>query len=368
MGWTLFVDESGHGETPGETLVVAGLLLPAGLHDPLQRDLRARLEGIHAGLPWPPHAAMLNVPVAAAVASGTLPASQRSAALEALRLPLRELLDGVKPDDWLALRTADAAVAERYPDLYARLQALAQARAAAMARLLADLGRTAGPRGAVALVAADRVDPARDERPLGGLVVRDAYLRLLRLLLERVHALLWHDERGVEVVEAVVADRHLTLAQGDRRVPMVSRYVAEIADEAARAPFLVEGDRRRDSVRVVSTGRRRFHGEDVPAGLVLADWLANRAGRSLRRDRDLAALGASLDALALHGLPRERAPALAADGPALTTLAWGGEARRRVHEAAQRGERLPTTGLAPPRWVPEATAPWVDAAARGTWR
>lgn len=368
MGWTLFVDESGQAGSPGQTLVVAGLLLPAGLHEPLQRDLRVRLEGIYRGLPWPPHAATLNLPVAAAVASGTLPPGQREAALEALRLPLRGLLDGVALDDWQALRNADAAVAERFPEAYARLQALAHGRSASVQRLLAELGRTASPQGAVALLAADRVDPARDERPLGGLVVRDAYLRLLRLLLERVHALLWHGGRGVEVVDAVVADRLLTLAKGGQLVPMVSRYVAEIADEAARAPFLAEGDPRRESVRVAATVRRRYHGPQVPAGLVLADWLANRAGRALRRDRDLAGLAAELDGQGLRGLPRERAPALAAQGPALTTLAWGGEARARVHEAARRSEVVPTTGLAPPRWVPEATAPWVDAAARGTWR
>ena len=368
MGWTLFVDESGRMGLEGETVVVAGLLLPAGLHEPLHRDLRRRLEGIFAGLPWPPHAATLNVPVAALVASATLPAKQRSPALEALRKPLQGLLEGVDLRDWAALQRADLRVAEEHPSLHAQLRKMVQQRAGAMQRLFAELATGPGPRGAVALFAADRVDRSRDHRPLNALVVRDSYVRLLGLLMERVHALLWHGGRGVEVVEAVVADRDLTLTKGSMQVPLVPRYVAEIADEAARAPFLAEGDRRRDSVRVVATGPRRFRGPDVPAGLVLADWLANRAGRALRRDRDLAALGASLDALALNGLPRERAPALEPDGPALTTVAWGGEAQRRVHDAARLGVDQPTLGLTPPRWVPEATRPWVTAAARGTWR
>lgn len=368
MSWTLFVDESGDLDLGGERGVVAGLLLPAGLHAPLQRDLRSRLETVFAGVPWPPHASTLNIPVATAVAAARVPSRQRPAEVDALRRELAPMLGGVALEDWSGLHALDARVAEERPDAWRRLKALRTARHEGVRQVMTELSRLTGPQGALALFATEATDSDQDERPARSMIVRDPYVRLLRLLLEQVHALLWHQGRGVEVVEAVVADRHVSLVEGNQRVPLVPRFVGEVAREASRVPLLGDGDPRRGSVAVVATGRQPYRGEALPAGLVLADWLANQGARALRRDRGLLALGQSLDAVALAGLPLERSPGLAPGAAPLPTLAWGGEARERVHRAAREGRVTPTEDLAPPRWVPEVTAPWVEAAAGGTWR
>jgi len=367
--WTLFVDESGDLDGDGDRAVVAALLLPGSQHAPLQRDLRSQLGEVFAGLPWPPHTSTLNIPAAIGVATGQVPAHRRPPALAELYQALRPQLEGTSLDDWQALRVLDERIADRQPELHAGLRALRANHHAGVRGVLSRLA--AGAHGAtpLALVAADQVDHDRNEEPAGALVVRDPYVRLLRLILEQVHALLWHDGRGVEVVEAVVADRNLRLAGTGQRVPLLPRYLDEISREAWRAPFLANKDARRQGVRIVPTGRQRFRGEGTPAGLVLADWLANRARRALHSNRPLAATLQSLDAMALGGLARSRRPALAADaGSPLPTLAWGGEARSRVHAAATTGRPQPTHDLAPPLWAPEATEPWVQAAATGTWR
>ncbi len=281
MAWTLFIDESGDLQTPGSTGVVAGLLLPGTDRGPLHRSVRKRLIDIFVGLRWPPRAATLNIPLASLQGLTELKPAQRPAELERVRRALGPLGERLPSADWQQLRALDREVAERHPEEHRLLVHQGQQREARMLRLLADLERVSGDRPQAFLAFAE-VDPSADLPPPGGPVVHDSYVRLLIDLLSRVQATLLHSERGVELVEAVVADRDLQLAAPSQAVPLMPRYLEGFIRQAHQRTADALGAAA-SSVRIVATGRRRYRGEDTPAGLVIADWLANRGGRVLRR-------------------------------------------------------------------------------------
>jgi hypothetical protein len=285
VAWTLFIDESGDLHTPGSTGVVAGLLLPGTDRGPLHTSVRKRLTDIFAGLRWPPRASTLNIPLAALQGLGELKPAQRPPELESVRRALGPLGERLPEADWQQLRTLDLEVAERHPEEHRRLIQQRQLREARMHQLLADLAGLGGDRPQAFLAFAE-VDPSADDAPAGEPVVHDSYVRLLIELLSRVQGRLLHGERGVELVEAVVADRDLRLAGSPSAgapmtVPLMPRYLEGFVRQAHQHTLGAVGAQA-SSVRIVATGRRRYRGEDTPAGLVIADWLANRGARRLR--------------------------------------------------------------------------------------
>lgn len=285
MAWTLFIDESGDLQTPGSTGVVAGLLLPGTDRGPLHTSVRKRLIDIFAGLRWPPRASTLNIPLASLQGLGELKPAQRPEELERVRRALGPLSERLPDADWPELRALDREVAERHPEEHRLLVQQGQQREARMLRLLDDLGGVGGDRPQAFLAVAE-VDPNADHVPAGEPVVHDSYVRLLIALLSRVQSGLLHSERGVELVEAVVADRDLQLAGfpqagSPQAVPLMPRYLEGFIRGAHQRTLDALGSAA-SSVRIVATGRRRYKGEDTPAGLVIADWLANRGARQQR--------------------------------------------------------------------------------------
>lgn len=362
---TLFVDETGDFKTPDSHGAVVGLVAPTTAQGQLVEGLEADLRGVFTGLPWPPHATELNIPIAHAVRAlelggGKLPRQLKKLA-HRVGKPLKKhvgpLPTRASRDD---LREWDLWLAENHPHLRKELIELRDRREVGLSKVLRRLGE----QGAWVLVAATRVEPQNEVAAPGGLV-RDSYVRALRLLFERLHALSWSQAGGTRIVGRV-CDRNVRVQGLSRAVPLSRVLLEDIAREATGHPVLKDMDTRRDSFHLdLSPGRTVFRGKDVLAGVVLVDWLANRVGRVIRT-KDWGRLTQRLDHQVLHGLSRARAMALCPGLPVLTTLAFDGAARTAEHEAF-RSRGPVETGHLKPEWVRVQAEQWVHRAVEGGW-
>lgn len=361
-GWTLFLDESGNFDNEGDLGVVGGLLAPGRPVARLQRELRSAIQDALPGMPWPPHSAQYSRAGSRLLAAANLPHRRRPARLAPLVDRHRAWIETVDLRDHDQVADFDLDLRRQHPSDWDQVQAAQGQQDARLAQMVAALALS----GADAVAAADWIDPRRLEPPPGDRLLRDAYLRLLVILLERVNALLVHHDRGVELVHAVIADRYVHHRDHPAPLPFHSHFQQEIIDQAARFGVRPDDGPRRDSVRIMPVGGRQpYFRDDCPAGLVLADFIAHRARRQLshlRRNWPETRKGL---AGRLHGLGLERAAAgLPQEHAPLPTVAWGEAARAILLESARHGVAQPVDGLSPPAWVPGATAPWARAAAR----
>ncbi len=366
---TLFVDETGDFRTPDSHGAVVGLVAPTNAQGLLLEGLEDELRQVFVGLPWPPHATELNIPIAHAVRAlelggGKLPRPLKKL-VHRVAKPLKKHVGGSLPKQARRdqLKDWDNWLAAHHPGLRQELVGLRDRREAGLARVLRGLGA----QGAWVLVAATRVDP-QDEPAEPGQLVRDAYVRALRLLLERLHALSWSSAGGRQMA-ARICDRNVRVQGLPRAVPLSRVFLEDITREATGHPALDPSDARRDSFHLdISPGRTVFRGDDLPAGVVLTDWLANRAGRVLnaKAKKDWTRVTERLDHQVLHGLARSRRMALCPGLPALTTLAHDGSPRAVEHQAFNASGPV-GTGHLKPEWARVQAEQWVHRAAQGGW-
>lgn len=364
--WTLFIDETGNFRDAGRLSAVVGWLMPGSPSDRGQLALQRRLRSLFEACSWPPHATELRLPVAHAIqalqASGPVSPELRALA-EAARGPLRALSDGSKlttRDNPKGLRKLDARLLARHPALHARLQGLQDQRESGMAELLAELA----DQGAWVVIAATHTDPRADV--VGpGRVVRDAYVRCLRRLFERLHTLLWHTDKGQQRVHAVVATRNVDITGFPVPAPLGRATIDDVIREASQHPVLARTDARRASLAINSAAGAQKYDQGVVPGLIVADWLANRVGGVLRSEHLWSRASARLDFEVLHGLPRSRVMDLAPAEPPLSTLAVDEDARS-LELAAFRGE-AESQPYVTPDWAQQATLPWLARARARSW-
>lgn len=226
--WRFYVDESGSFEHAGDTVAVAGVLVPG----PLSADqLLAKLQSVGDSLPWPLHAAHYNTPIYYALADeatsdrGRNPASTKAvaflrkqdrartdAALQRMRGPGNVRVSVLRALDKLL---AQAPEAELEPWVYAALRSRKTAFWSALRRVITSLGRQG-----VMIVASGEARPAgaaqywieiSGQFPSSrGAATASAtrYLGLLGVCLERVGDLL-RRRTGAHHVSLCVLERDI---------------------------------------------------------------------------------------------------------------------------------------------------------------
>jgi hypothetical protein len=346
--WLLYVDESGDFVTD-RTSCVVGLVLRDRESPALEATLREVLSQCFPLIPWPPHAAHLNVPVSRAAACLLTPGDDHpevreacSPALRRLRSgrralgqgaddalgPFFEALDAGRMPSFGALAAADGWLRREDRRAYGRLSRLAGSQRAHLAAVLASLVEHYGQDAAFLVGAAQR----------GQLGPSDAYLSGLGALLERLFALLEGEAR--RVIRFRVATRDVMDPGYGVALPLRSTDVLRVADEVGGSA----------EVRVVPNQNiiTRYD-RHVSAGVVLADFLANRARLVLRRDISWDDVS---DGVAERtGLLPQR-PLETASGAAAPAVAHDGEARDWL-KAVAAGRSVPRLAPTEPRWARE---------------
>lgn len=360
----LHVDESGP-LTPGDPSVVLGVVLPECDPGPL----RQRLEAIFPAVPWPPHASPLQIPVtriwgAWARAARGLPAPTGSyACLAAFGEGLRSHHAGralfaaaqqeAEPDRQL-LHDADRALATRHPKSHGWLRALKDREAHLLGQLLDELAEA----GAFTVIGAgDDDDPLPDLGPLRA----DPYLSRLTALLERTLLLLWQEGGPSTPIWTRIATRSTHL-QGFRRHQLAdARTLAHLQPHLAPSLSAQRRAQLSASARIVAFAEPQRWDAHTHPGIVLADHLARRAARILRRDRPWEPTRQALnDSLRL---PVERLPRANTQAGPLPSVAAVGAPRRRIldHLAQQPSDAGDET------WTHEQADRWVAALGPGGW-
>lgn len=379
-GWVLYVDESGREDDPDDLHLVAGLLLHANDSVGLDCLLRAALEETWPLWPWPPHAADLNRPASRVAAAMKVPASagesERATWLRARAEPLvrlvahssdvraRRFCDNVNAWtggklDFDVLREADHLMRDARPNAYRALTRECEAQERRLQQYLSALAGVQAARATVLLA----VSPAgRPDLPADGLpttkrgVRRDRYVRALEVLLAMTHQLLAGQRQEGRLY---VATRHVHKeGPGDlaRRVDLFPDIVDEI--EASALAGCPKPPRPATLYPIGSPNR---YDATVTPGVVLADWIANRARHALRRSSRPDALSA----LVSHGvlgtveapLPVVFAPLRG--GGELPTVGVEGAPWLAVRDGL-RGQR-PALDALGAGWARDVTEPWLVA-------
>lgn len=292
--WHLFVDESGSFDNLRDRALVAGVLAQVSELPSFERRARGLLEQATPLSPWPLHAWTLHQSTLCALWAVERPrVAQAQGVLEHARWLLHQL-EGVAPHALAEARTSLALGREPARATLAALERAAQALPARAAySALRGHVLTAADQRRVAVLALQE-DPrvqalwgfiASEDRPGhamrqpegAALQRQDRYIQLLVVLIERVAAALSRQE-GQHVVSLQLANRHVWHELlGDRASlshPLVREALKLCEGEAA--------ERVRWSVAPLVTYDR-----EAPAGIVLADLLANAAYRALRHHRPL---------------------------------------------------------------------------------
>lgn len=372
-GWSLFVDETG-GFAPGDPSFVVGLLAEADAASLDRGVLRRELADIWGPGPSPPHATIVRR-VPAPVLHGARAAGGRAGMrpgrfASALRGPCAALEDvlargrmaarleqiraGARPT-WEDVELADALL-RGVPD-YPAAAAVVDQQVAAMNDLVARVFRRLGTATVVA-VRSDEDPPGPPPPPRE--VRRDAYVRALELLLERLARL-----AGEPEVEAWVLARDVEVGGLGAPVSMQGFFLRQLVEQA--------------NVRAGGRARLRAGGatlrfRDVPGEgadplhpmLVLADWVANglRAAAG-RRHVGLDPLVRTLvDTRVIPAAEAlSRVPAHAPRVGPLPTLAAAGAPEDEVR-AAFRHEPPPPRPSGFPPWAWDQADLWVASVGR----
>lgn len=329
--WRLYVDESGKFDSLDDEVLALGLLVRTDVSATEGANLRRSLQTAAPELPWPLHAAELNVPVYHALAayagrSGSgggaakgeddLPdrvvAILRTGFERELETALSSVRAGQKPEG-KALKALDQALRRASRRIYEEVQSRSRKALASVFRVMESLARAgndAPDAPAVMIVLAGEssrgdaspgVDPAVDRGS-------ERYLTVLECLLERTGDVVARRGGRHNVILEVLSRPSFNQA---RHLGNVSRRV----QAGVAAP-----------VRLTAMQPLRFDAQ-VSGALVLADAAANRARRSLV-DAPNASLLDFEDSLQ-KGLS---AP-VRGGSPPLSNLAATGRARFHVQEA-----------------------------------
>ena len=358
--WVLYVDESGDFGEDRFSCVV-GLAMREQESGELERRLRAAVESCFPLVPWPPHASRLNIPVSRAAAcllsdGGHEELRARCApALEALRAArdeaaLRGFWGSIRAGRMPAfvdLQLADAWLLVGTPEAYSPLRALSQLQMRRMGQVLCALSSAYGADD-VFVVGSVLSGP-------GATPSQDGYLCCLEGLFGRLLALI--DAEGVrQAVRFRVATRHIEDQTLGVRLPLNAKHVLGAARAArACAARLLDAE---PGVRCVPLEHQTRYDARVHAGVVLADFLANRVYRVLR------ASGLSWHWPKLEDEVRHRtglAPATRARrfDTVLPALAFEGSLQDWLMSGRVAGQPLP---IGSPRWAEEQARRWAEAA------
>jgi hypothetical protein len=370
--WQLYVDETGNFGGVGP-VAIAGVLLEGRAAPQLAQALRAKLEAIFDGVPYPPHAAFHKQPlsllwgpvhdrgsssrfrVATMAAKAALDQTTQGP-LEALR---RAIMASARPDAVSLALYREAGSELRRLDWHAHerleleVKRARQELACFLARDLPQLAERAGGRG-VALVAAWQDGEAETEAERRGdrvTLARRAdarYVAVYEALLERCLSLVGAPSRQTEIW-AHLADRGWAEPR-----PAVAAALNGAEARALAFPLV-----RQSSPRVIRVTASRYDPSVAP-GIVLADFAANALLPSLRERHAWIDVQHSMEERT--GL-RPRATCALLGGLALPAVAADGRPR-----AAIRAHAEPTVTSAPvtplsgvPRWASEQAGAWVSA-------
>ena len=377
--WHLYLDESGRSNALSKWFVLGGVLLRAD-GELASLDLRAQLSSAMPGLRYPPHASECNMPAGRLV--HTLLAERAGVGVpEAVRIlctpaekalhelgtaTARKVLDALDRSwvpEYDLLRVLNLELNARFPTEFASLKALVSQDQRGMCALLRSLGRQLKGH-AFGVGAATRADwLAFDDDRTPGRASPSPYLSLLETTFERILSQL----RSQTTVDCTVWTTVAVLdieRSGYPALPLTQREVGEAIARAVQFPFRRAEGLGDGSVRIVPRGVFRFD-EHVPAGIVLADYVANRLRRAIRgttRTGGWTALqkhARSTLTLPLEGASR------AFDVPSsLPWLAADGAARVAICEAFQ-GDQANEDGLTA-GWERDQAQLWVRAA--NHWR
>jgi hypothetical protein len=389
--WQLYIDESGDFDDPDDVVCVAGLFVPLPADDDLELYLRTRLAEAFPLTRYPQHAAELDIPVSRALFALREPPTPAEpegvAAVRARVAPALDALVGADDPEVLALvagwrvgarvplervRWLDLWLRGAAPDAHRELRAVCEHQEEALRTHvlgdLADLIRryttevlppTSGnplPARPVALVAAES---SHD----GPQTPAARYLALVELLLERVYAHLREprDARHHILVRTCARELRFGDTTVDHRLDAAD--VVRASRRAAGFPFLPAEHLPDPRVWVSALSTEAFDPAAHP-GLVLADYVANRARRALKsspaRALPLAAVQESIERRLGHvdtRLPLRARPEL---GP-LPTVAGGGPARRHVRTCFV-GRSSSDRPHIHARWASESAQAWEIAA------
>ncbi|MCC6644099.1 MAG: hypothetical protein IT374_00805 [Polyangiaceae bacterium] len=351
--WQVFLDESGDFSRDDGTVVVAGWACHADDSPGLRAVLRRALDAAYPGQAYPPHAADLNLTAGYATA--------RALAGDGSPVILRAI--GALTQDSEVGAAFAAALAKRTLPRYELLR-LATHRLLvhepALASAVDKRSRAAARRALSVLSGAPR-----DQCFLLGAVDRgegregpeteDRYLALLEVLLERVFGLLRHTDARAEVW-VHTEGRHVTdgaLA----RMPMMSRHVAARIRRAERFPLLPPIPGSVDARVRMIPHRPSHHKATCHPGVALADLIANRCHRALRRAPTCQwrALADQLDQAVLP----PSSTAMRATGRQLPSVAAAGPARRAILRAFANEPGPPLGGVG---WETDQATAWISAA------
>jgi len=269
-----------------------------------------------------------------------------------------------------ALRAADALIKRRYRRQHAVMARFCRGEDT---RFEAVLGDIAARFDQVAVVLGVSPQGAPASPPFGPdhagrqRIVRDRYVRCLELVVERSGLLLRSGDR--RRLTPRVADRDVRRitdpATGTtKRGPLFHGRVRSIVEHSLVQPDpgFPGGS---GKLKIDPIPGRHLYDQEAHPGLVLADWIANRARRALSR---LRRGGDALESLRIHGAlgdPQNPFPVLFAPlrgGEDLPTVAGDGVAREAVRRALAGEESVEL----PEDWTGALAAPWVERAHR--WR
>jgi hypothetical protein len=353
--WRLYVDESGKFQDLEDDVVVLGLLVRTDVSGTEGANLRRSLQEAAPELPWPLHAAELNIPIYHALAAQAgRPAvqsrvvhedlNQRAVAILTSRRP-RELataLSAIRSGhklDLAVLTTLDQALRQASRPLYDQLLSRSRRALARVFRVMESLVRAGkeAPEGPAVMMflggeasrgdGSPDVDPARD----GG---SQRYLAILECVLARSRDSVARRGGRHNILLEVLSRPSFNRAS---QLGNVSRSL----DAGSGSP-----------VRLTAMQPWRFDAH-VAGALVLADVAANRARRVLLHGPD-ASLAQFEDSLQQELLAPVRSGT-----PPLSNMAATGRARSYVEEARHgRPEDAAVLNDEIRRWAKDQALEW----------
>lgn len=350
--WRLFVDESGNFSDPDDEVVVAGLLLRDGAAGSDSEQIRASLQQAVPGLPWPIKASEINHPVVFALLPDADPERAR----------LRVHLQGALPEDFAAASDA-LAEGRRLPyqavanldrearqrrDEYAAFRRQSDRTIASIGRLIEQLASSeSSPGGAVFVGCGETVRGYERETGDDSDIATCRYESLLQWLMVRAMDVL-HRYEGRHRLHLHVLERHVWDRQLSMQAPLHSRHIAPLRLAAER---ISGGATHRVELKFDEVAR---YDDRAHAGLVLADFMANRARAALlRRSESLDEVEAALGLML-------RCPVRSGE-PGASHLAAAGAAQRLIELGRGGGEVTEGFPLTEGRrWPAEQAAQWIE--------
>jgi hypothetical protein len=384
--WQLFVDESGRFDEL-DTRVVCGLLINAPVN-PRADDLLVRaFKEVFVGVAYPPHAYQHNwaagrlvsllqsgarpAPVSEAIVAGAMGCLEQHDHLTAVQA-FRAAVEGEKYPEVEHVKVVDALLEQYATTEHECLKALRDRDRHSMWQLMRQipaLYRTDN----VFVVGAAQPIGLKDEHDHG----QDPYLWLLQLLLERVISLLrQRDSASAQRVWVTIARRNVnaSLIPGGppQTVQLLLRHVSDaIALASATPPWPVSSsaDSRRalekDSVRLQPRCIPPRYDTNVPAGLVLADFAANRLRWVMERSLTKSWKKIERGAASYFALPIAAKPQWAFgidEIGSLAAIAVPGAPRARIQAAFADCANDDKQHACEASWIEEATMRWEKAA------